>query len=435
MKKIFLSKSKWKKAFTLVEILVAILILSIIIVTGFELYTKAIASKIKIDEQANLEKNIYYFSEKIFQLVKNWWTLDYEEYWNRKMVSANSAWIYEDSSLVDWHYWKFTGFWNFWKNWLNEYRWLILDGVNFWEKFYYCSSSDPNFTYLISLKRADSSTISSWCFLDIHNVRDKNWTRVSNTQLFSAQRYWQYSFNFIDYNSNWDPDNWDEDEDWNIMRDDDDLHLWRWPIAFPENWDIKELYLLSWDKKIRTFIRWNIKQDEFAKTRNSSFICKSDLLNWKPKFDEFKYCQWTIEYLQLEWVDWGLDHKNNTGDEWESDWVVDTWLIAQNFSWKSNIDFNNAIIAWSADDEKFWKPLFSDWINISDFKVFAYPNIDSSKVWNMSEEEQKKFLISPYVVLSFEIRPSWKVKSKISGWEIKPVRFNMTVNLTEVFSK
>ncbi|MDO4764401.1 MAG: hypothetical protein Q4A00_08495 [Flavobacteriaceae bacterium] len=63
--------------------------------------------------------------------------------------------------------------------------------------------------------------------------------------------------------------------------------------------------------------------------------------------------------------------------------------------------------------DKIWKPLFSDDINISDFKIFAYPNIDSSKVWNITESEQNKYLISPYVVLSVEIKPSWKVKRKI----------------------
>lgn len=432
MKKIFLSKSKWKKAFTLVEILVAILILSIIIVTGFELYTKAIASKIKIDEQANLEKNIYYFSEKIFQLVKKWWTLDYEEYFNRQLISSESS--YENwkwflivkpendwSYFKNWHFSQNTWFWNFWFNW-------IISTNNFWEWFYYCIS-ESNYTVI------------NWCYnVAPNNINSKftDITWVWRNYIWSPQRYWQYSFQFIDYNSDADNDKWDENGDKNIMRDDDDKHLWNWPVLYWIWNDLKELYLLSWDKKTRTLIRWNIKQDDFAKTRNSSFTCdhrlKSDYSPLNPI--NFTYCLWTIEYLQLEWKDWWMDHNSqNIDSDWsQNDWVIDTWLIAKNFSWKQNDVTANSVIAWS-NNENYRKPLFNDSINISDFKVFAYPNIDSSKVWDISEEEQKKFLISPYVVLSFEIRPSWKVKSKISWWEIKPVRFNMTVNLTEVFSK
>lgn len=435
MKKNLLCKYKTKKAFTLIEILVAILILSSVLILWFQLYTKALASKVKIDEQANLEKNIYYFSERLFQLIKKWWTLDYEEYFNR-----NVSKLFRPENLVDWNWNINTWFWNFWRDW-------NFQNNNFWNWFYYCLRiSTDDFKNHITKPEYNSvdEFEKKWCFwwssFLTHN-KNINFNIPSHIQSWSPQRYWQYSFQFIDYNSNADDDGWDEDGDWNIIWDDDDKHLWRWPEVFDSGSDVKELYLLSWDKKTRTFFRWYIKKDEYVKDDTKD--CESELTKdsnwyWIPKStDKFQYCRWTIQFLQLEGKDWWMDHNSNNidDDKTQNDWVVDTWVIASNFSWKSNSDSDNTVIAWTWEDKKYWKELFSDSINISDFKVFAYPNIDSSKVWDITPEEQKKYKISPYVILSFEVKPSWKVKAKISWWEIKPIRFNTTINLTDIFSK
>lgn len=447
MKKNLLCKYKTKKAFTLIEILVAILILSSVLILWFQLYTKALASKVKIDEQANLEKNIYYFSERLFQLIKKGWTLDYEEYWARRLKESDfySEYIFSnppiDFQFKNWHYENLTWFWNYWKDLSN--LWNYFGG---W--FYYCLSDTNNIPYLSKKENweyKDKFALRYWCSWH-NNVNDKIKSKIVPTADYypssDFQRYWQYSFQFIDYNSNWDKDNWDEDDNWNIIWDDDDKHLWKWPEVFDSGSDVKELYLLSWDKKTRTFFRWYIDQDEHIKdyTKKCDYSLKKENLNWIPQNPvEFQYCRWTIQFLQLEGKDWWMDHNSNNidDDKTQNDWVVDTWVIASNFSWKSNSDsdLKNTVIAWTSEDEKYWKELFSDSINISDFKVFAYPNIDSSKVWDINEVEQKKYKISPYVILSFEVKPSWKVKAKISWWEIKPIRFNTTINLTDIFSK
>ena len=62
---------KTKKAFTLIEVIVSILIVSIVIIAWFQLYLQASSSKIKIVEQTNLEKNVFYFSEKLFSLINS----------------------------------------------------------------------------------------------------------------------------------------------------------------------------------------------------------------------------------------------------------------------------------------------------------------------------------------------------------------------------
>lgn len=386
---------KINTAFTLIEVIVSILIISIVIITWFQLLSISSATKIKLEEQTILEKNIFYFSERLFSWIKKWWTLDYEEYFNRKIV-----W----NKIKDWHYEINTWFWNFWYNWN---IWLLW--WNFWKNFYYC----------LSWNWIANKLWSNWCVIWKNTDSFNIWWKSYNYN-WQPQRYGQYSYQFIDYNSDADNDWWDENWDKKIIRDDDDTHLWIWPEVFSSWSDVKELYLISWDKKKRTYFRWNIKQDEFLE--NKPFPkCNTNLNN-----QNFKYCRGTVEFLELEWRDFWLDHDLNINDIFQNDWVIDTWVISKNFTWK-----DEDIIAWTSEDTWFWKPLFSDDINISDFKVFPYPNIDSSKAW---WSWNSSYFISPYVTVSVEIRPSWKVKTKIK-WDIKPVKFNTTINLTDIFSK
>ena len=65
---------------------------------------------------------------------------------------------------------------------------------------------------------------------------------------------------------------------------------------------------------------------------------------------------------------------------------------------------------------------------------FAYPNIDNSKVWKVDEQEQQnKYLISPYLITSVKVKPSWKIKTRLR-WDVQEISFNSTINLTEIFS-
>ena len=384
----------YKKAFTIIEVMISILIISSCLIVWFQLYSMALVSKVKIVEQTNLEKNIFYFSEKLFTLIKKWWTLDYEEYFNRKIIWAE---------IESGHFSKNTWFGNFW------YEWVVWTS-NFWKGFYYCLSWDWE----------DNKLKPTWCWeklnIDSNIVKEG---KKDRNYFWSPQRYWQYSFQFIDYNSNHDDDSWDENWDWKIIRDDDDEHKWAGPEVFDAWSDVKELYLLSWDKKKRTLIRWKYFQDEFITDSSKK---------WSENPDDKKYCRWTIEFLELEWKDWWLDHNSAVNDDFQNDWVVDTWIISKEFTWWEEI------IAWGEQDWwKYRKELFSDDINISDFKISAYPNIDNTKTWNVDLKEQKSYLVSPYVTISMQLKPSWKLKAKIQ-WNIKDVNFNSTINLTDIFS-
>ncbi len=390
-----------KKAFSLIEIMVWIIIVSVVIVSWFEAFTRLSLWKIWLMENTNIQKDSFYFSEKLFQLIKEGWTIDYEEYFNRKVI-----W---NTQFSKWHYLTPSWFWNFWKD-------SIITTDTYWNNFYYCMSK--NWVKIWDF----------WC------ISDFNTSNILTTPIpfrnidysLSQQRYGQYSYQFIDYNSNYDDDFWDENWNGVVTWDDDDEFLWTWPFSFNSWEDVKELYLISWDKKTRTFIRWSVDRDSDAPT---SKLCDE---NWKVQLEwnNYDWCRGTIEFLKLEGVDWWMDHNINTPDWTQNDWVIDTWLIDRQFTWLSNSDNANSIIAWS-NTTSYWRPLFPTSINVTDFKIFPYPNVDSKYFWKDSTASSN---ISPYVILNFKIKPSWEVR-KVLKKDPRSLNFNLSVNLTDIFSK
>lgn len=375
--------------FTLIEILVWVLIFSIVIIWWFQALTSVTIWKVKLMSSVDNQKQIIYFQEKLFDEIKKWWLIDFEEYFNRKVV-----W----TAFSSWHYTINTWFWNFW-SWWNVWT------NTFWDDFFYqCRSW--NWT-----------DMSSWILNPTKWCYDSNFNIYWNSVNWKPQRYWQYSFQFIDYNSNFDSDMWDEDWNWSIVWDDDDEYLWDWPIVFWSWTDLKELYLISWDKKTRTLFRWNVNIDPNAP---SSAICN---INWSNVIT-WSWCIWTIEMLKLEWKDYWYNHLSWDSDLWEYDWLIDTWVIHNDFWWW------NEYVAWSLS-QNFWISLFPDDINVSKFEVFLYPNKDPDLAWKTIDSSVN---IAPYVRLNLEMWPSWKTKNK-SKWNPKNIKFSTTISLTDIFSK
>ncbi len=218
---------------------------------------------------------------------------------------------------------------------------------------------------------------------------------------------------FIDYNSNYDDDLWDEDWDTKIIWDDDDEYLWDWPLAFSwTNNEVKELYLISWDKKTRTLFRWNIKDDPSI----TSPAC--DFTTWSG------WCIATIEFLKLTWVDYWLAHTGTITDWSKFDWKVDTWNIHPDFT--SDID----LVAWSNSDN-YRIPLFPDYINVKNFKIFAYPNKDIKLAW---KDLTTNTNISPYIKLQMTLEATAKRKRWIK-WKNPEIKISTTINLTDIYSR
>jgi type II secretory pathway component PulJ len=77
-----------KKAFTLMEVIVAITIFFVLLVVIVGLYTKMIRLKYNIQARQSLIQNSYDAMEKINLLLKDY-TIDYEEYFNRWNVGCS----------------------------------------------------------------------------------------------------------------------------------------------------------------------------------------------------------------------------------------------------------------------------------------------------------------------------------------------------------
>jgi len=396
---------KNKNAFTLVEILIGILIVSSVMISGFQALTAIWIWKIRLIEDTQTQKQALYFSEKLFEMIKYGGTIDYEEYFARKVRNNFNIWTnaFPWSPYLSGHYQQSTWFGNFSISWLvGTLNYKLPPIPTNTADFYYCTSSGWVAMW------------TDWCY--------SNFLSTGN-----PQTYGQYSFQFRDYNSNldWDthcttPIVWDQDCDGNIIWDDDDEYLGAWPDVFPLWKDTKELYLINWVKRERTFFRYNVDLDEYRP--NWSTCTTSD--------DGASYtgsgCIWTIEYLKLEWRDRGLDHINWTSDNTEFDWVIDTWLISTQFTgWTE-------IIAWTyLDSNKYWQKLFPDDINVTEFKVFPHPNKDTDRAWKEASNEQN---VAESVRIQLWMMPARKNRKKFK-WTPKEYKYNTTINLTDIFTR
>lgn len=216
-----------------------------------------------------------------------------------------------------------------------------------------------------------------------------------------------YLINYTQFSSSfyWIPDIYQS-----IRWDDDDENLWDWPTAFISwtGW-VKELYLISWDGKKRTFFRRSVILDPKAPSTATCDITAT-----------WSWCLWTIEFLKLDWKDWWIDHSKSW--TWAYDGIVDTWTVDPLFTWWSEV------IAWSWN---YRQKMFSDDINVKSFKIYPYPNKNRKYAW---KDFSNTTNISPYVRIELILTPSWKKRSAIK-WTPPDIKIATTINLVDYFSK
>jgi len=370
-------KNKNTPWFTLIETLVGTLIFSVVVIAGFSALNSILVWKVKLIEKTNIQKEAFYFSEKLFEMIKTWGLIDYEEYWNRYSY---------DTTYGSGHFINPTGFGN---DNSSPYYCLSWNALSMWTAWCLTGfNTNPA-----------SSTLNS----------DYSWT---------PQRYGQYEVQFIDYNSDSDNDVWDEDNsaeaEYSFIWDDDDLYLWRWPEAFPAWSDVWELYLINSDGNERIYFRLNTILDPDAPTWATC--------TWTNTMTG-SGCLWTIEFLKLTGVDYGYDHLN-TGGAFDNDGLIDTWLIHDDF------ESSAGDVVATAGSPNYWQALFPDTIHVRDVQFFPYPNKDLEYSWRDGSSDIN---ISPYVRISMTLTPSWKSRKKIRG-EVPEIEINTTVQLTDIFN-
>ncbi len=364
-----IKKSKTLIGFTLIEIMIGVLIFSVALIWGFKAYNSVLIWKVKLIEKTTIQKEAFFFSEKLFEEIKKGGLIDYEEYFNRERIGAMT----------------------FWSGHYKKRSWFGNEG-----DFYYCRSWDRNWNWILMW--------TGWCF----NNTDLNHTGRLFTDV--QQRYGEYKLQYIDYNSDADDDWWDADRDNEIRRDWDDRRHNNWPKAFslPQ---VKEIYLISADKKRRTYFRWKI-QDDPDSPESCDFNTGSG------------WCQSTIEFLKLEWRDWWDNHNISNVDSNKSqyDGEIDTWIVNRDFVWGSS----NTVA--KSTGKEYWQPLFGDNVNVTNFKVFLYPSKDGNIAF-----EDRDSKVNPYIRIKMELVPTYKVRKGIR-WSIPVIPINTTISLTDIYS-
>lgn len=71
--------------------MLSIAIFSMIMIIVMSSVQSMMAGRIKAMNRIALTDELYFFAEQLFTEIKNGGTLDYEEYWNRKMVGTSSV--------------------------------------------------------------------------------------------------------------------------------------------------------------------------------------------------------------------------------------------------------------------------------------------------------------------------------------------------------
>lgn len=373
---------KKNKGFTLIEVIISVTLFALIIILAFDVMGNIWISRVKLSNRLDINQDIYVAIETIVNNIKDFdWDIDYEEYWDR-----NSIWIITNSG----HYIDFSWYGNYWSGGLGFTS-------NYWDSFYYCRS---------------------WVWIDMWtwwclNRFNTYWDTA--TGAWNPQRFWEYAFQFLDYNSNQSDDTtcwawfnlWDEDCDWRIRWDEDDNNLWEWPVVFSGN-EVKEIYLIrKWKINERFFMRLNIKRDPLAQ---AGFDCASD---WTGS-----WCLGNIQILKLDWYDLWMFHSWSITSSGQYDWIIDTWKCNNDYScsWIDNLPNN-------IDD--WWIDLLPSYINVKKFSVFIYPNIDYKYSWNWDADN----IVNPYIRINMDLWYSWERRKKLN-WENPAISISTSINLT-----
>jgi len=369
-----------KKWFTLVEMLIVVSVLWLVFVIIINAYYKLIDSKTDIYVRSLLTQNTNTVAEKINLIMKNY-TIDYEEYFNRRMVGCdqdgweNFTWDVGENWYCD----KFTTYWN--SNWL---------GISStWNVLYYCSSVASDWTrkevvgWTTDCEWEDN-TWSNYIYAEKNSWDLENgsgcWLSLGAGKV---QSYGEYAVQFWDVNKNAD---WVYGCKW----DDDDVDLWKWPIAIGDNSNIKELYLISKDWKKRILLRRKL-------------IYSGDLNN-DGRVDNWEKL-YKIQILKLRWFDLWENHDWNW--KYAYDGKIDTWACdkAEGFICKW-LSLDSLWYIWynlPEDINDWWKDYNITDLSIDNLNFTIYPSKLPTLAW-----QEDDFQIYPFVQMDLTTRFYWK---------------------------
>ena len=359
---------KFKKAFTIVELLFVVIIVSLLIPLVIEIYGSIQKQKQEIDVKQQLLFQGYELLEKMNILMQNY-TIDYEEYFNRTMVgcSSNERWI----DFV----------WNvnssgYCTNFTTYGNGNPIDPSRPWyHKLYYLSRNNTSIGNYYSTK---------------YRTDLKKW----------SQSFGQYQWIFYDVKN-------DTDIDGELYGDSDDEDLWRvkisWLDAIQHSTWVQELYLISLDGKERLFFR--------RKLVDQQHFTGLSIDNTRP------YTTWeqlyTIQMLRLKGFDAGTKHTFDdtigTSNPGIYDGYIDTracdvsqWFIGH--GQPVGGVYSGYYLPNSSDD--CWVDFPPSTISLQTWNFSLYPTHNPKYAWALSG-----YQIHPYIgIYTYHVvyLPAWK---------------------------
>ncbi len=169
IKNILKKNSENLRAFTLVEMIVSITIFAMIIIMAFSAMGNIGILRNSVTNRLDLNNELYSVTEKFVDLIKTGGDIDYEEYWNRRVIGTTTS---------SGHYSVFSGFGNYGSGGAL---------ANYGDGIYYCISG------------SGTSMGSGGCLSNHNSYATQN---INGSFAGEPQRYGEYRQQFIDYNTN-----------------------------------------------------------------------------------------------------------------------------------------------------------------------------------------------------------------------------------------
>lgn len=165
-----------KRGFTLFELMVGMVIFAVIMTSVLESVGNITIARTRTMNRIALLEELYFFSEKLATSIKDGGIIDYEEYWNRKVVGT---------ATQSGHYMLPTGYGNYGTG-------GIIGTGTYGAGYYYCVSG------------ISPSRMGTGGCLTGFNSPANGGSAINFSGAY--QRYGQYALQFTDYNGNADAD-------------------------------------------------------------------------------------------------------------------------------------------------------------------------------------------------------------------------------------
>lgn len=361
--------------------LFSLVIFGIIFGVLFSMFLHIIHTKSDIEARETLVKNTYDLVEQLNTKLQNY-TIDYEEYFNRIEVGC-MAWTLQQGSTFSWDvttWWSMLWYCTKWTAYGNN---SALENAMTYvsnesqHNLYYCSSDTSN-NLSTDIEQEENwrlTVYSGSCAINFFNKYSASANYTLNGNRF-FQPYWAYKMQFIDAKADVDDVIW-------RAGDDDDTDLWMWSTAIVDNTNIKELYVISKDKKERIFFR-------------RALIATWDW-NWNGFIDAENEKLYAIQMLQLKAFDGWMNHDfDSVTYKWVYDGTTDTracdssaWFVC------TGPTLGSTIYSWynlPANGNDWWINITNNDVSISDWNIQIFPIKDPEYAWNENQYQQNPFV-------------------------------------------